>query len=430
MSHFEADEWLAAIVASSDDAIVGKRLDGTVVSWNKGAERVFGYTAEDMVGSSILTLFPPELKHEEAFIIGELTQGRRVEHFETTRVRKDGTRIDVSVTVSPIRDKSGTIVGASKIARDITEAKRLRESVRILNEELEEQANALEQQLEETQAMATELEEANTQLGEAADNARKAQRQAEEANQARADFLRTMSHELRTPLNAIGGYADLMESGVHGALSVQYREYIDRIHRSQRHLLDLINGVLDFSRLEAGRLPVARTNVDVGTIFQRLVPLVESLAREKNQQLAIDMPAQPMMALADGDRTLQILLNLVSNAIKFTPSGGKISVCALPTPPGRLSLQVEDTGPGIAEGDQQRVFEPFVQVDRSLTRTAQGSGLGLAISRELARAMNGDVTLVSAPGKGCTFTLVLDDANGASASAPRQSQSPEPGRTS
>ena len=411
MQQIGADTWLAAIVNSSDDAIVGKRLDGTIVSWNQGAERVFGYTAADMIGASILTLFPPELKHEETYIIGQLTQGKRVEHFETTRIRKDGARVEVSVSVSPIRDADGTIVGAAKIARDITEAKRLRESVRILNEELEEQANALEQQLEESQAMGAELEEANAQLNEAAEAARKAQLDAEEANRARAEFLRTMSHELRTPLNAIGGYADLMESEVHGPLSVQYREFVDRIHRSQRHLLDLINGVLDFSRLEAGRLPVERGPVDVGAIFQRLLPLVDSLAREKRQQLTIEPPREPMAAMADADRTLQILLNLVSNAIKFTPDEGRIAVRAQRAPEGRLSLEVQDTGPGIAEKDQQRVFEPFVQVDRSLTRTKEGSGLGLAICRELARAMHGDVTLASVPGEGATFTLTLDAAS-------------------
>lgn len=409
--NIEADTWLAAIVASSDDAIVGKRLDGTVVSWNAAAERVFGYTARDMIGNSILTLFPPELKHEETYIIGQLTQGNRVEHFETTRVRKDGTRIEVSVSVSPIRDKSGTIVGAAKIARDVTESKRLRESVRLLNEELEEQARALEEQLEESQAMGTELEEANFQLGEAAEAARKAQHAAEEANRARAEFLRTMSHELRTPLNAIGGYADLMESGVHGTLPMQYREYIDRIRRSQRHLLELINGVLDFSRLEAGRLNVERKEVDVAGIFDRLLPLVEALAREKGQHLLIEAPGTPLAALADADRTLQILVNLVSNAIKFTSPGGRIEVRAGRAPDHRIALQVSDTGSGISESDQERLFEPFVQLDRSLTRTAEGSGLGLAISRELARAMNGDVTVESTLGKGSTFTLTLDDSS-------------------
>jgi len=275
VSQPEAETWLAAIVSSSDDAIVGKRLDSTVVSWNDGATRVFGYTAEEMIGESILKLFPPELVHEEKFIIDNLKKGNRVEHYETTRVRKDGTSIEVSVSVSPIRDQSGTIVGAAKIARDVTEAKRLRESVRILNEELEEQANALELQLEESQAMGTELEEVNFQLSQAAGEARKAQREAEEANQARAEFLRTMSHELRTPLNAIGGYADLMDSGVNGKLPVEYREYVERIRRSQQHLLEMISGVLDFARLEAGRLHVEITDVDIGEMFERLQPLVE-----------------------------------------------------------------------------------------------------------------------------------------------------------
>ncbi|HEU4996443.1 MAG TPA: PAS domain S-box protein [Gemmatimonadaceae bacterium] len=410
MRQREAEAWLAAIVSSSDDAIVGKRLDSTVVSWNDGATRVFGYTADEMIGASILTLFPPELKHEEQDIIDQLVQGNRVEHYETTRIRKDGTRIDVSVSVSPIRDRAGEIVGASKIARDITESKRLRESVRILNEELEEQANALEQQLEESQAMGAELEDVNLQLNEAAEAARRAQREAEEANRARAEFLRTMSHELRTPLNAIGGYADLMESAVHGALPLPYREYVDRIRRSQRHLLDLINGVLDFSRLEAGRLSVERTAVNVGELFQRLLPLVEPQAREKQQQLEIERPGAPLVALADEDRTLQILLNLVSNAIKFTPREGRIVVRAVERPERRVALQVQDSGPGIRPVDQQRVFEPFVQIDRSLTRTAEGSGLGLAISRELARAMNGDLTVESTPGQGSIFTLTLNDS--------------------
>ena len=401
-------EWLSAIVASSEDAIVGKRLDGTIVSWNEGATRIFGYSAEEMIGASVLTLFPPELKSEEKLIIGRLSQGQRVEHYETTRVRKDGARIEVSVSVSPIRDREGTIVGAAKIARDITEAKRLRESIRILNEELEEQANALEQQLEEAQAMGQELEEANLQLNLSADAAQRAQREAEDANRAKSQFLRTMSHELRTPLNAIGGYADLMESGVHGALPIQYREFVDRIHRSQRHLLDLINGVLDFSRLEAGRLTVEMTDVSVARLFQRLMPLVEPLARERQQRLEVGKLPRNLTVRADEDRALQILINLVSNAIKFTPRQGRIVVTTAEPARKRVTIVVRDSGPGISPADQQRIFEPFVQIDHSLTRTAQGTGLGLAISRELARAMKGDVTLQSADGKGASFMLTLE----------------------
>jgi PAS domain S-box-containing protein len=406
----DAEVWLAAIVSSSDDAIVGKQLDGTVVSWNEGAQRIFGWTAKEMIGASILKLFPPERQHEEKFIIGQLLKGERVEHFETTRVRKDGTPIEISVSVSPIRDATGTIVGAAKIARDITEATRLRESLRILNEELEEQANALEQQLEESQAMGAELEEANSQLNDAISAARRAQADAEEANRVKSQFLRTMSHELRTPLNAIRGYADLMIAGVHGALPMQYREFVDRILRSQQHLLDLIDGVLDFSRLEAGRLKIEMGEVGVAALLERLEPLVAPLAGERKQHLEIERPAHPLVVRADGDRALQILLNLVSNAIKFTPNGGAIVVSSADLSDGRVALRVKDSGCGIAKVHQQRIFEPFVQVDHALTRTVQGSGLGLAICRELARAMDGDVTVESEAGEGALFTVTLHRA--------------------
>jgi PAS domain S-box-containing protein len=408
MDGSEAAAWLAAIVESSDDAIVGKRLDSTIVSWNEGATRMFGYMAEEIIGESVLKLFPPELRTEEALIIGRLSRGERVEHYETTRIRKDGTRIHVSVSVSPIRDKKGEIVGAAKIARDITETKRLQEALRILNTELEEQANALEVQLEESQAMGSELEEANLQLEDAVEAARRAQQEADAANRVKTQFLATMSHELRTPLNAIIGYADLMASGVHGPLPPKYNEYLDRVRRSQRHLLDLIEGVLDFSKLEAGRMRLEMDNVNVATLFGRLEQIIEMMARDKEIRLEVRPTSDGVMARADPERCMQVLLNLVSNAIKFTPRRGEIVVSAETTSTNRVAIAVRDSGPGISSGDQQRIFEPFVQIDDSLTRTSPGSGLGLAISRELARAMHGDLTVQSKPGSGATFTLTLD----------------------
>jgi PAS domain S-box-containing protein len=375
--------WLAAIVESSDDAIVGKRLDGTIVSWNDGAERVFGYTAEEIVGKSVLTLFPPELRKEEVGIVARLSRGERVDHYETIRVRKDGKRINVSLSVSPIRDESGMIVGAAKIARDVTAQKELEAKLTQLNAELQRQVEL----------------------------ARRAQEQAETASRAKTEFLATMSHELRTPLNAIGGYADLLEAGVEGELAPQHRDYVARIRRNQRHLLELINSLLDLSKVEAGQVELRLKPVKVAEVFAQLEAMTGPQAMVKDHTLRIVPPEEGLAVLADPDRVLQVMINLVGNAIKFTPPGGSVTIGASATARD-VSVAVRDTGPGVPPADQARIFERFVQLDRSLSSGHEGAGLGLAISRDLARAMHGDLTIASkGNGKGgSTFTLRLPRA--------------------
>ena len=214
-----ADAWLAAIVESSDDAIISKSLDSIIRSWNAGAEKIFGYTAKEAIGQSIRMLIPKELQDEEDMILARLRRGERIDHFVTVRQRKDGRRLDVSITVSPIRSRDGEIIGASKIARDISETKRLLDVERQLTAQLQNQAIELEQQmeqsqdlqveleqqLEESQALKTTLEETNEALTRALERADGATYTAERANQAKSQFLATMSHELRTPLNAILG---------------------------------------------------------------------------------------------------------------------------------------------------------------------------------------------------------------------------------
>jgi PAS domain S-box-containing protein len=267
-----ADAWLAAIVEASDDAIVGKTLDGVIRSWNAGAQRIFDYAPSEIIGHSVLELIPPELHHEEAKIVERLSRGERVEHFETLRVRRDGSRIEVSLSVSPIRDKNGHIVGAAKIARDITEQNRLRQAERALAEELQQVATELEQQVEEGQALQEELEQANAELSRSlseselarndAERARAgaedARREAEEANAAKRQFVATMSHELRTPLNAIAGYVDLLEMGLRGPVTTEQRFDLGRIKRSQETLLRLIDDVLSFAKLESGAPGIRR----------------------------------------------------------------------------------------------------------------------------------------------------------------------------
>ena len=247
----------------------------------------------------------------------------------------------------------------------------------------------------------------------AVDNARlyreaeRARREAEAANRAKSDFLATMSHELRTPLNAIGGYTELMAMGLRGPLTAQQRDDLERIRRSQAHLLALINAVLNFARLEAGHVTFEPADFAMDALVREAVELVEPQARARELALrAAEGPA--VVAHADADKVRQVVLNLLSNALKFTPPGGAVTVwCEAEEEGRRAAIHVRDTGIGIAAEQLGQVFDPFVQVGRSLSTPTEGAGLGLAISRDLARAMGGELTVESAPGAGSTFTLVL-----------------------
>jgi signal transduction histidine kinase/PAS domain-containing protein len=238
-----------------------------------------------------------------------------------------------------------------------------------------------------------------------------ARQDAEAANRAKSDFLATMSHELRTPLNAIGGYAELIELGVHGPVTAEQRTALDRIQRAQRHLLGLINGVLNYARAEAGAVHYELADVPLGAVLATCEVLVTPQARAKGLTLAPADCAEALSVYADAEKLRQVLLNLLTNAVKFTEPGGRIAVACETSrhATGRevVAIRVSDTGVGIAADQLGRVFEPFVQVDARLTRTQEGTGLGLAISRDLARGMGGDLTVVSTLGVGSTFTLTL-----------------------
>jgi signal transduction histidine kinase len=236
--------------------------------------------------------------------------------------------------------------------------------------------------------------------------AEEARRDAEAASRAKSEFLAVMSHELRTPLNAIGGYAELMELGIRGPITAEQRSDLARIQQSQRHLLGLINGVLNYARVEAGAVHYALSEVQVEEALSACEALV--MPQLRSRDLTLDrQPCDPkLMVRADSEKLQQILLNLLSNAVKFTEPGGAVTIRCSGTHDA-VRIEVTDTGIGIAEDQLARVFEPFVQVDAKLTRTREGTGLGLAISRDLARGMGGDITATSEPGVGSTFTLVL-----------------------
>jgi len=287
------------------------------------------------------------------------------------------------------------------------------EELRATNEQLEEQAVEMELQQEQLREQAVELEAQadhlrvlNDALQERTDEADRQRAAADEANRAKSAFLAVMSHELRTPLNAIGGYVQLMEMGIHGPVTDAQREALGRVERSQKHLLRLINDVLNLARIESGRVEYVLEDVDLAMLMADVTPMVEPQMTAKTLALEVAVSAGTV-ARADREKVQQIVINLLSNALKFTPAGGRVRVEARRGGGPTVSLSVADTGIGIAADKQASVFDPFVQVDMSRTRRSEGSGLGLAISRDLARGMGGDLTVASTPGEGSTFTLTL-----------------------
>ncbi|NJD09421.1 MAG: hypothetical protein FIB01_02895 [Gemmatimonadetes bacterium] len=233
----------------------------------------------------------------------------------------------------------------------------------------------------------------------------RARRAAEAANRAKSDFLATMSHELRTPLNAIGGYVDLLDLGVGGPVNAQQRDYLARVQRAQQHLLGLINNILNFARLEAGGVAFHREPIALASLVREVAGFVTPLVAEKQLTFGIQ-PGPDLTVIGDADKIRQILLNLLSNAIKFTNEGGRITV-HWDAHGSMAQVHVADTGIGIPLPHQEQIFDPFVQVDPDLTRTRMGSGLGLAIARELARGLDGELSVQSEPARGSTFTLRL-----------------------
>src|SRR5689334_4505245 len=414
---------------------------GHVATWNAGAERIKGYDATEIIGRHFSVFYPME-RVEEGFPQYELEVATRVGRFEDEgwRIRKDGSRFWANVVITALRSSAGELVGFAKVTRDLTERRAAEEQARrlaaeqaarseaerrgaelqLLSEQLEEQAIELEQQREEAQTLSEELEQANEQLQRALAEANDARRSAEaeaaraaEASRAKSDFLATMSHELRTPLNAIAGYTQLIDMGLRGPVTTAQHEDLQRILRSQTHLTSLINEVLSYARLESGAITYAVRPTPVTAAAENAEALVEPQRAAKGIHLDVRLPGgegtPPIQVLADQDKLQQILINLLSNAVKFTPPGGRI-VLDLVTElerPGMALIRVSDTGMGIPADKLQAIFEPFVQVGRSLNSPGEGTGLGLAISRELARGMGGDLTVESTEGRGSVFTLTL-----------------------
>jgi PAS domain S-box-containing protein len=375
---------LAAIVDNSDDAIVGKDLSSIITSWNQGAQRIFGYTAEEMIGTSIKRLIPADRQDEEDKILARLRRGERFDHFETIRVTKDGRELHVSLTISPIKDARGNIVGASKIARNITDRK-LAETALRAAQEAAEAANAEKAQLLESERLA--------------------RADAERASRIKDEFLATLSHELRTPLNAVLGWSTILRGREN--LDQEMTQALETIDRNARIQGQIIEDLLDMSRIISGKVRLDVQPLDLPGILLEAVDTMRTSASAKGVRLQTVIDPLNATILGDPNRLQQVFWNLLSNSIKFTPKHGRIQVL-LQRVNSHVEVSVIDTGEGISPDFLPYIFNRFQQADASTTRRYGGLGLGLAIVKNLVELHGGTVRAKSGGvGKGATFIVSL-----------------------
>lgn len=362
----EAAALLSAIVDSSHDAIVSKTLNGIVTSWNRTAEELFGYTAAEMIGQSITVIIPPELRAEEDYVLGCIRRGEKVEHFETIRQAKDGHRLDISLTVSPVRDSRGVVIGASKIARDITEKKRLERE----HEELLAREKVASQRLAEAVA-------------------------------ARDELIAIAAHELRNPLNVfvltmqlLHRLSDTPEKFEHA------RGLVEKGRRQLGHMSTLVDRLLDVARVRAGTFELYREKFELGGLLREIVGRFMSEEPAIAIELKIDAEIECEW---DRIRIDQAVTNLLSNAVKYGMQKPiEVSAHIIGD---QVAISVHDQGQGISPEDRERIFDRFERVADHLDN--RGLGLGLWITRQIAEAHGGSIVAESKLGKGSTFVLNL-----------------------
>ena len=498
-----------AIVNSSDDAIISKSLDGIVNSWNPGAEAIFGYSADEMLGHSMKVIIPDGLQDEEDLILEKIKNGETIEHFETQRLRKDGRIIYISATVSPLRDSTGNIIGVSKIARDITEHKMYEEELSKLSLTVEQSSNsiiititninaeieyvnprftqvtgysaeevmgknprilqskrtpkaiyaelwnslaqginwqgefinkrkdgsefdewaqitplrnkngtvthyvAVKEDITEKKRTEEELQRYRLHLEELIQirtaELDKAKREAETANQSKSTFLANMSHEIRTPMNAIIGLAHLLQRQI---IQPDQLDKLNKIINSGKHLLSIINDILDLSKIEAEQLTLEEATFLLPETINHVCSMMSERIDSKGLTLVedIDSRLNTLPLLGDQFRLSQVLINYIANAVKFTDQGSitlRSTIMSENETHLKLRFEIQDTGIGISETQQDKLFDAFEQAESSTTRKYGGTGLGLAICKTMAIMMGGETGVISTLGQGSTFWFTV-----------------------
>lgn len=394
----ETNEYLNNILNDSLDAIVTTNTEGRIVEFNYGAELMFGFKKKDIIGKWANTLW--RYPEERSNLLNKLNKEGYIFNYETKFISKDGKEIDALITLSHLKNTSNQIVGTVGVSKDITGRKKLEKELHDKNIELLEFNQKLE---ERVIARTRDLENANREL--------------EKASKLKSQFIANMSHELRTPLNSILGFSELLLTKSFGGLTEKQEKFTHIILNSGKHLLQLINNILDLTKIEAGKMDVHPEKFSVRDIIAEVEGIIRTLADKKKQGLKFNIENDMGNIFADKVKFKQILYNLISNAVKFTPDGGKISVdCGIIVedmyPAGNLKgkslkISVSDTGIGIKEEDYERIFSEFEQVDGSTTRQFDGTGLGLALTKRFVELQGGRIWVESEHGKGSTFIFTL-----------------------
>lgn len=389
----QSKEHLTKIINTSADMIMVTDRDGYITECNYAGENMLGYKRTELIGTRASEYWgSPE---ERRRVVERLSQEGKITNYETRLRRKDGRYIDISLSIAVLMDDSGNMSGTVGISKDITEKKRYEEDLRLLNEKLEDKV------IERT----GELEAANREL--------------EKSNKLKSQFIANMSHELRTPLNSIIGFSETLLELPVGNLNEKQERYIHRIYSSGKHLLHLINNLLDLAKIEAGRFSLVYEEFRLSSVIEDAVSVVEPLAKKKELSVSYKVDEAIGTVTADKVKFKQILYNLLSNAVKFTPERGAISLDAglltgqeceaygINSSQKLMRISVKDTGIGISPEDMDKIFDEFEQADSSFTRRHEGTGIGLSLTKKLVEMHGGLIWAESAAGEGSTFSFII-----------------------